>query len=143
MDCHNVEYEGAVPLPTAALLQQTAMQLTAGGAGQGRMSRGAAAAAVAAAPYWPLGQPLPAVSAGAATPTASAGVSQAQTQREWPGFYISICTPCCSVAAALVSWYGVICTADVAPCDKLSTLCWCAAVLWCCCAVGCAAAGTQ
>lgn len=76
VDCHNVgEIEGALPLPpAAALLQHTAL-LTASAGQQQRMQHAAAAAA-----FWPLGQALPAVSAGAVTPSAPMGMAQAQAQ---------------------------------------------------------------
>lgn len=81
-DCHNVgEIEGALPMPTAALLQHSALMSAASSGQQQRMQH---AAAAAAGPYWPqLGQALPAVSAGAAaTPSTSVGMAQAQAQAQ-------------------------------------------------------------
>ena len=77
VDCHNVgEIEGALPLPSAALLQHTAL-LTAS-AGQQQQQQRMQHAAAAAAAFWPLGQALPAVSAAGVTP----GLAPAQAQRE-------------------------------------------------------------
>jgi hypothetical protein len=79
-DCHNVgEIEGALPLPTAALLQHTAILSAASTGQQQRMQH---AAAAAAGPFWPLGQALPAVSGAAVTPSTSLGMAHAQAQRE-------------------------------------------------------------
>lgn len=94
VDCHNVgEIEGVLPLPSTALLQHTAL-LSASAGQQQRMQHAAAAAA-----FWPLGQALPAVSAGALTPSAPAGMAQAQAQCK--AFPLLLASASCLCAVAL------------------------------------------
>jgi hypothetical protein len=82
VDCHNCgEIDGtSLPMPTAMLQHPTMLPASAGQ--QQRMQHAVAAAAAAGGAYWPMGQALPSVSAGAVTPSTSVSLAQAQAQAQ-------------------------------------------------------------
>lgn len=82
VDCHNCgEIDGtSLPMPTTMLQHPTMLSASAGQ--QQRMQHAVAAAAAAGGAYWPMGQALPAVSAGAVTPSTSVTLAQAQAQAQ-------------------------------------------------------------